>query len=112
MLTVLFRESLLEALKILNLPDTKNDPLKMCVLLLLASIYKDTDFGLAEKMASAAYEYAKRLGNDKLALEAGTILVRVLTLKGDQEKADKQAILNEAHRIDDSNDENVDIIND
>jgi hypothetical protein len=103
---------LLEALKILNVADTKNDPLKLCVLLLLASIYQDTDFGLAEKMATAAYEYAKRLGNDTLAWKAGTILVKILTLKGDREKADKQTILNEAHKIEDVNNENVDIMND
>lgn len=109
---LLCREALLEALKILNVADTKNDPLKLCVLLLLASIYQDTDFGLCEKMATAAYEYAKRLGNDALAWKAGIILVKVLKLKGDQEKADKQAILNEAHKVERLNDENVDIMND
>lgn len=106
------RESLLEALKILNMPDSRNDPLKLCVLLLLASIYQDTDFNLAEKMATASYEYAKHLGNDRLAFESGAILAKLLTLKGEQQRAEKQVKLNEAHRAKYVDDENVDIMND
>jgi len=81
----------------LNMPEGKDEILKLTVLLLLASIYQETDFALSEKMAQTAYNYAVNLGNDILALEAGKILVRLLSLKGDEAGALKQQRLNETH---------------
>lgn len=81
----------------LNTPEGKDEILKLNVLLLLASIYQETDFALSEKMAQTAYNYAVNLGNDKLALESGKILVRLFGLKGDEAGALKQQKLNETH---------------
>ncbi len=68
-------------------------------MLLLAGIYQDTDFSLAEKMASTAYAYSSNLGNDVLALIAGRILARMLELKGDVKAAAQQRQLNCKHDI-------------
>lgn len=83
------KESLLASLKILNGAEGKDDILKLSVMILLASIYQETDFNLAEKMANTAYQYSTNLGNYALALQAGRILSRMFELKGET----KQAVL-------------------
>lgn len=92
------RESLLAALKILNGPDYKDELLKASILLMLASIYQDTDFGLAGKMASNAYVYGCNLGNDWLALTSGQILAKVFDLQGEQSEAQAQNLRNARHQ--------------
>lgn len=91
------REYLLAALKIVNGPNQRDDIIKACVLLLLAQIYQETDFGLAEKMSSTAYELYRNLGNDRLALAAGNILARLFDIQGAVEKAKQQIAANDKH---------------
>lgn len=88
------KESLLASLKLLNVTGGKDDVMKLSVMILLASIYQETDFGLAEKMASTAFQYSRNLGNHALALRAGRILAHMLELKGDEKAAGLQAQAN------------------
>lgn len=92
------KESLLNALKILNASSTRDDVLKLSVMMLLADIYQSTDFNLAEKMAATAYSYSCNLGNNLMALHAGRILERMYTMKGDDKAAASQQSLNNNHR--------------
>lgn len=94
LLQLICREYLLEALKILNTSQGRNDLLKLCVLVLLASIYQNTDFVLAEKMAATAFGFSSNLGNDELALLSGSMLVRLFEVRGDGKRAQQQAQLN------------------
>jgi len=88
------KESLLQALKQLNSSSGKNDAMKMCVLLLLASIYQNTDFALAEKMASTAYVYSCNMENDVMAIHSGRILARMMEMRGEEAGAAKQTQIN------------------
>lgn len=92
------KEALLNALKILNASSTRDDVLKLCVMMLLADIYQSTDFNLAEKMAATAHSYSCNLGNSLMALHAGLILERMYALKGDDSAAASQKKLNSSHR--------------
>jgi hypothetical protein len=92
------KEALLNSLRILNSSSTRDDVLKLCVMVLLAEIYQNTDFSLAEKMAATAYSYSRKLGNHMMALHSGLILEQMYILKGDDVAAASQQKLNKDHR--------------